>query len=54
MISPQYEFVSGRMAEFQAQAATASRAHRLAAARRAAHRAEKAARRAARLDAALF
>ena len=54
MINPQYEFVSGRMSEFEAQARTASRAHRLAAARRAAHRAEKAARRAARADAAVF
>jgi hypothetical protein len=52
MINPHY--VSGRMAELQAQAVTASRAHRLAAARRAAHRAEKAVRRAARLDAAVF
>ena len=54
MISPQYEFVSGRMADFQAQAVTASRAHRLAAARRANRRAEKAARHAARMDAAVF
>ena len=52
MIHPQY--VTGRMAELQDQARSASRAHRLSAARRAARRAEKAARRAARLDAAVF
>ena len=54
MINPQYEFVAGRMAELEAQAMVASRAHRLAAARRAGRRAEKAARLAARLDAAVF
>ena len=54
MISPEHELVAGRMAEFQAQATAASRAHRLVAARRAAHRADRAVRRAARLDAAVF
>ena len=54
MINPQYEFVAGRMAELEAQASVASRAHRLAAARRAARRADRAVRRAARLDAAVF
>lgn len=54
MIGPEYEFVAGRMAELEARAAAASRAHRLTAARRAARRAEKAARLAARLDAAIF
>ncbi len=54
MISPQYEFVSGRMAELQSQAATASRAHRLVAARRAMRRADRAARRAARANDAIF
>lgn len=54
MISPEYEFVTGRMAELEARAVAASRAHRLVAARRAARRAEKAARLAARLDAAVF
>jgi hypothetical protein len=54
VINREHEFVAGRMAELQAQAFAASRAHRLVAARRAARRAEKAARRAARLDAAIF
>ena len=54
MTSPQYEYVSGRMAELEAQARVASRAHRFAAARRAGRRAEKAARLAARLDAGVF
>ena len=54
MINSDREFVAGRMAELQAQAWAASRAHRLAAAHRAARRAEKAARRAARLDAGIF
>ncbi len=53
MISPGYEYVTVRMAELEARAATASRAHRLAAARRAARRADKAARLAARLDSAV-
>ena len=52
MINP--DVVAGRMAELQAQARSASRAHRLVAARRAARRAESAARRAARLNAAVF
>ena len=54
MIGPEYECYAGRMAEMEARARTASRAHRLAAARRAGRRAEKAARLAARLDAAVF
>ena len=54
MINREYELVSGRMAELTAQAVHASRAHRLAAARRANRRAERAARRAARLNAAVF
>ena len=54
MIGPQYEFVSGRMAQLQAEAVAASRVHRFTAARRAARRAEKAARLAARLDAGVF
>jgi hypothetical protein len=52
--SPEYAFVTGRMAELEAQAAAASRAHRLVAARRAARRADKAARLAARLDTGVF
>ena len=54
MISHEYALVAGRMAELEARALAASRAHRLAAARRAARRAQKAARLAARLDAAVF
>ncbi len=54
MITPKYEFVSGRMAQLQAEARESSRGHRLAAARRAHRRADKAARRAARLDATIF
>ena len=54
MISHEYEFVAGRMAQLEAQALAASRVHRLTAARRAARRAQKAARLAARWDAAVF
>ena len=54
MINREHEFVAGRMAELQARAMTASRAHRLAAARRAERRADRAARRAARASDAIF
>ncbi|WP_158545954.1 hypothetical protein [Blastococcus sp. TF02A-30] len=53
MNTPNDEFVAGRMAELQAQARDASRAHRLDAAQRAARKAERAARKAARLRAEL-
>jgi hypothetical protein len=54
VINREHEFVAGRMAELQAQARVASRAHRLVAAQRAARRADKAARRAARAHDAIF
>jgi hypothetical protein len=54
MINSEHEFVAGRMAELQAQAWAASRAHRLVAARRASRRAERALRRAARANDAIF
>jgi len=42
------------MAELQTRAVAASRAHRIASARRAARRADRAVRRAARLDTTIF
>ena len=54
MIDREYGFATGRMAELEARAVAASRAHRIVAARRAARRAERAAQRAARRAAAIF